>query len=253
METVQDVSIAKGVTVDRAEIAHFNTMADTWWDPKGPFKPLHMLNPTRIGYIKQTVLNHFGLEDSDHPFADKTLIDIGCGGGLLSEPMAQLGASVTAIDASDKNIKTAATHAARSGLDIEYRHTTAEAVAAGGERFDIIVNMEVVEHVADVLAYLEACKTLLAPGGIMLVSTLNRTLKSYVFAIVGAEYVLQWLPKGTHDWNKFITPRELQALLRKAGMVPSAGTGYVFNPVRQSWSLSARDLSVNYAMAATRP
>lgn len=188
---------AEGKTVDADEVAFFAKIADSWWDPKGPFKPLHMLNPTRLLYIRQNVEQHFGLEaGAREPFKGLRLLDIGCGGGLISEPMARLGADVVAVDASDKNIKTASLHAGQSGLDIDFRHTTAEAVAEAGEKFDIIVNMEVVEHVADVGAYLGACKNLMKPGGIMLLSTINRTPKAYLFAIIGAEHVLRWLPSG---------------------------------------------------------
>jgi len=240
-------------SIDPDEVAMFSAMADSWWNPTGPFKPLHVLNPTRVAYIKDRVEQHFGLTPDPKSLAGKRLIDIGCGGGLVAESMRALGADVTAIDASEKNIKTAAVHAARSELDITYLHTSAEAMVEVGAQFDIIINMEVVEHVADVGAYLKACADLLAPGGIMLMSTLNRTLKSYVFAIVGAEYVLRWLPKGTHDWSKFITPRELATMATQAGLQAGPATGYVFNPLGQSWSLSDRDFSVNYAMQAVKP
>lgn len=244
--------MAKGHTVDEDEVAFFARIADTWWDPKGPFKPLHMLNPTRLMYIRQNVEAHFGLEaGAKKPFEGLRLLDIGCGGGLISEPMARLGADVVAVDASDKNIKTASLHAAQSDLEIDFRHTTAEALAEAGEQFDIIVNMEVVEHVADVNAYLSACRALMKPGGIMLLSTINRTPKAYLFAIIGAERVLRWLPVGAHDWNKFLKPDELADFLSSNDMQPSPATGYVFNPLSQKWRLDSRDTSVNYAMAAT--
>jgi len=249
-----DGKTAKGKTVDVDEVAFFARIADTWWDPKGPFKPLHLLNPTRLLYIRQQVEAHFKLAHREKaPFKGLRLLDIGCGGGLISEPMARLGADVVAVDASDKNIKTASLHAAKSGLDIDFRHTTAEALAEAGEKFDIIVNMEVVEHVADVSLYLGACRTLLKPGGIMLLSTINRTPKAYLFAIIGAERVLRWLPVGAHDWNKFLKPEELANHLKASDMLPSTPTGYVFAPITQKWSLSNRDVSVNYAMAATVP
>jgi 2-polyprenyl-6-hydroxyphenyl methylase/3-demethylubiquinone-9 3-methyltransferase len=181
------------------------------------------------------------------------ILDIGCGGGLLSEPMARLGAHVVGADAAAGNIPVARIHAAHSGLEIDYRHTTAEALAEAGEQFDAVLNMEVVEHVADPLAYLTSCKSLLKPGGIMLCSTLNRNPKSFALAIVGAEYVLRWLPKGTHDWRKFITPEELFKLLTEAGLTPVDKKGFVFNPLAQSWSISDRDLSVNYVTASIRP
>lgn len=251
---VIDGETAKGETVDADEVAFFARIADTWWDPKGPFRPLHLLNPTRLLYIRQQVEAHFNLEPRQKtPLKGLRLLDIGCGGGLISEPMARLGADVVAVDASDKNIKTASLHATKSGLDIDFRHTTAEALAEAGEKFDIIVNMEVVEHVADVSLYLGACRTLLKPGGIMLLSTINRTPKAYLFAIIGAERVLRWLPVGAHDWNKFLKPEELASYLEASDMLPTAPTGYVFAPITQKWSLSNRDVSVNYAMAATVP
>jgi 2-polyprenyl-6-hydroxyphenyl methylase/3-demethylubiquinone-9 3-methyltransferase len=246
--------IATGGTVDADEVAFFARIADEWWDPKGPFKPLHILNPTRLGYIRQEVEAHFGLERGvKHPFEGKRLLDIGCGGGLVSEPMARLGADVVAVDASEKNIKTASVHAAQTGLEIDFRNTTAETLAASGEQFDIIVNMEVIEHVADVDAFLGACRTLLKPGGIMLLSTINRTAKSYLFAIVGAEHILRWLPVGAHDWNKFIKPEELAKQVEVAGFKAGKATGFVFNPLGQRWRLSDTDTGVNYAMTATAP
>lgn len=243
---------ATGQTVDADEVAFFARIADSWWDPKGPFKPLHMLNPTRLLYIRQMVEAHFGIDaGKKRPFEGLRLLDIGCGGGLISEPMARLGADVVAVDASDKNIKTASLHASQSGLTIDFRHTTAEALAEAGEKFDIIVNMEVVEHVADVNAYLGACKNLMKPDGIMLLSTINRTPKAYLFAIIGAEHVLRWLPVGAHDWNKFLRPGELADHLKENGMSANLPTGFVFNPLSQKWRLDNRDVSVNYAMAAT--
>ena len=238
-------------TIDPAEIAKFEAMAAEWWDPEGKFKPLHMLNPCRLDYITGQIAAEFDRDlAAEAPFAGLRLLDIGCGGGLLSEPMARLGAEVVGADAAPRNIPVAQLHAEQSGLAIDYRHTTAEALADAGERFDVILNMEVVEHVADPLAYLTACRRLLKPGGLMVTSTINRNAKSFVMAIVGAEYVMRWLPKGTHDWAKFITPDELYELLRKAGLDPVDRKGMVFNPVAWSWSLSPRDLSVNYVTAA---
>ncbi len=241
-------------TVDDAEIAKFEAMAAEWWDPQGKFKPLHMLNPTRLDYITAQVSSEFDRDLSgERPFAGLRFLDIGCGGGLLCEPMARLGAEVVGVDAAARNIPVAETHARQSGLEIDYRHTTAEALVESGEApFDVVLNMEVVEHVADPLAYLTACRELLRPGGLHLCSTINRNPRSYVMAIIGAEYVMRWLPKGTHEWSKFITPDELFDLLRKAGLEPVDRTGYVFNPVTWSWSLSDRDLSVNYVTAALR-
>lgn len=240
-------------TVDPAEVAKFEAMAAEWWDPSGKFKPLHMLNPCRLDYICTQIAAEFGRDlKSDRPFAGLRLLDIGCGGGLLSEPMARLGADVVGADAAARNIPVAQIHAAQSGLAIDYRHTTAEAMAAAGERFDVVLNMEVVEHVADPLAYLTACHDLLKPGGLMVCSTLNRNPKSWLMAIVGAEHVMRWLPKGTHDWRKFITPDELRDLLVRAGFDPVDRKGMVFNPISWSWSLSDRDLSVNYATTSLR-
>nr|WP_170844457.1 bifunctional 2-polyprenyl-6-hydroxyphenol methylase/3-demethylubiquinol 3-O-methyltransferase UbiG [Aliiruegeria lutimaris] len=241
-------------TVDPAEVAKFEAMAAEWWDPTGKFKPLHMLNPTRLDYITRQIAAEFDRDlTAPKPFEGLRLLDIGCGGGLLSEPMARLGATVVGADAAARNIPVAQIHAEQSGLDIDYRCITAEEMAAAGEKFDVLLNMEVVEHVSDPLAYLTACHDLLKPGGLMICSTINRNPKSFAMAIVGAEWVMRWLPKGTHEWNKFITPDELKELLEKAGLRHEDATGFVFNPILWSWSLSASDLSVNYVTASTRP
>jgi 2-polyprenyl-6-hydroxyphenyl methylase / 3-demethylubiquinone-9 3-methyltransferase len=240
-------------TVNPDEIAKFEAMAAEWWDPNGKFKPLHMLNPCRLNYITAQIAAEFDRDmDADAPFMGLRLLDIGCGGGLLSEPMARLGATVVGADAAPRNIPVAQVHAEQSGLTIDYRHTTAEDMAAAGEQFDVVLNMEVVEHVADPLAYLTACQQLLRPGGLMICSTINRNPKSFVMAIVGAEYVMRWLPKGTHEWSKFITPDELYDLIRQARLEPVDRKGFVFNPVTWSWKLSARDLSVNYVTASVK-
>ena len=241
-------------TIDAGEVAKFQAMAAEWWDPNGKFKPLHMLNPCRLDYITSQIAAEFDRDLSDPlPFEGLRILDIGCGGGLLSEPMARLGATVVGADAAERNIPVAQVHAEEQGLDIDYRHTTAEDLAAAGERFDVVLNMEVVEHVSDPLAYLTACHDLLKPGGLMTCSTINRNPKSFMMAIVGAEHVMRWLPKGTHEWSKFITPDELYDLLRQAGMDPVDRKGFVFNPVTWSWRLSDRDLSVNYVTASVRP
>ena len=241
-------------TIDAAEIEKFQAMAAEWWDPNGKFKPLHMLNPCRLDYITAQISAESGRDLSGHcPFEGLRILDIGCGGGLLSEPMARLGADVVGADAADRNIPVAQVHAEEQGLTIDYRHTTAEALAADGEVFDVILNMEVVEHVADPLAFLAVCHQLLKPGGLMICSTINRNPKSFALAIVGAEYVMRWLPKGTHDWSKFITPDELFELLRKSGMDPVDRKGFVFNPIAWSWRISARDLNVNYVTTSIRP
>ncbi|SHF46364.1 3-demethylubiquinone-9 3-methyltransferase [Litoreibacter ascidiaceicola] len=241
-------------TVDPSEIAKFEAMAAEWWDLNGKFKPLHMLNPCRLDYITSQISAEFDRDlDAPVPFKGLRILDIGCGGGLLSEPMARLGADVVGADAAGGNIPVAQVHAAQSGLEIDYRHTTAEAMAEDGEQFDVVLNMEVVEHVSDPLAYLTACKTLLKPGGLMVCSTINRNPKSFMMAIVGAEHIMRWLPKGTHEWNKFITPDELFELISNAGLNPVDRKGFVFNPITWSWSLSDRDLSVNYVTASVKP
>jgi len=245
---------AEQTTVDATEIAKFEAMAAEWWDPNGKFKPLHMLNPCRLDYITTQIAEEFDRDLSgDQPFAGLRILDIGCGGGLLCEPMARLGAEVVGADAAERNIPVAEVHAAQSSLTIDYRHTTAEALAAAGEQFDVVLNMEVVEHVADPQAFLDACSALLKPGGLHLCSTINRNPKSYLMAIIGAEHVMRWLPKGTHEWSKFITPDELFDLMTKAGLTPEDRKGYVFNPLTWSWSISASDLSVNYVTAALKP
>ena len=240
-------------SIDPSEIAKFEAMAAEWWNPHGKFKPLHMLNPCRLDYITRQIAAEFDRDlAGPSPFAGLRLLDIGCGGGLLSEPMARLGAEVVGADAAERNIPVARLHAEQEGLEIEYRHTTAEDMAAAGEQFDVVLNMEVVEHVADPLAYLTACQQLLRPGGLMICSTLNRNPKSYIMAIIGAEYVMRWLPKGTHEWSKFITPDELYALLRNAGLEPVDRKGFVFNKLTWAWSLSERDLSVNYVTSSVK-
>ncbi len=242
------------LTVDPSEVAKFEAMAAEWWDPNGKFKPLHMMNPVRLEYITTQIAGEFDRDLAPpRPFEGLRILDIGCGGGLLCEPMARLGAEIVGVDAAERNIPVARTHAEQSGLEIDYRFSTAEALAEAGEQFDVVLNMEVVEHVADPQAYLNACHALLKPGGLHLCSTINRNAKSFAMAIVGAEWVMRWLPKGTHDWAKFITPDELYGLMRNAGLEPVDRKGYVFNPVSWRWSISDRDLSVNYVTAALKP
>jgi len=241
-------------TVDPNEVAKFEAMAAEWWDTEGKFKPLHMLNPCRLDYITDQIAVEFGRDLTQKlPFKGLRILDIGCGGGLLSEPMARLGATVVGADAAAGNIPVAQVHAKQSGLDIDYRHITAEQLAQDGEQFDAILNMEVIEHVADPQAYLDACYDLLKPNGLMLCSTINRNPKSYLMAIIGAEHIMRWLPKGTHEWNKFITPDELFDLIEAAKLTPVDRKGFVFNPLAWSWSISDKDLSVNYVTASTKP
>lgn len=240
-------------TIDPSEVAKFEAMAAEWWNPNGKFRPLHLMNPCRLDYITSQIAAEYGRDlTKPLPFAGLRILDIGCGGGLLSEPMARLGAEVVGADAAPRNIPVAQVHAQASGLMIDYRFTTAEDLAAAGEQFDVVLNMEVVEHVSDPLAYLTACHDLLKSGGIMLCSTLNRNPKSYLMAIIGAEWVMRWLPKGTHDWAKFITPDELYDLINRAGLTPVDRKGMVFNPVSWGWSVSARDLSVNYVTTSRK-
>lgn len=246
--------MAQTSTVDDQEVAKFQAMAAEWWDPNGKFKPLHMLNPCRLDYITAQIAAEYERDLTQPvPFKGLRILDIGCGGGLLSEPMARLGASVVGADAAERNIPVAQVHAQEQGLEIDYRHTTAEDLAAAGETFDAVLNMEVVEHVADPQAYLTACHDLLKPGGLMTCSTINRNPKSFMMAIVGAEHIMRWLPKGTHEWSKFITPDELYDLLRKAGLEPVDKKGFVFNALGWNWSLSDRDFSVNYVTTSLRP
>jgi 2-polyprenyl-6-hydroxyphenyl methylase / 3-demethylubiquinone-9 3-methyltransferase len=239
-------------TIDHAEVERFSRLAAEWWNPNGKFKPLHKFNPVRLSYIREQVLERFDRDPkAARPFKGLRFLDIGCGGGLLSEPMARLGAEVLGADASATNIEVAKLHANESGLDIDYRATTAEALADAGEKFDVVLNMEVVEHVADVELFIEACGRMLKPGGIMFVATINRTLKALGLAIIGAEYVLRWLPKGTHQYEKLVRPEELEAALGKAGMSVAETTGVFYNPFTDSWNKS-QDIDVNYMVLAVK-
>lgn len=240
-------------SIDAAEVAKFQAMAAEWWDPSGKFKPLHMLNPVRLDYIVGQIAAEFSRDRRQpRPFEGLRLLDIGCGGGLISEPMARLGASVTGADAAAENIEIARLHAAQSGLDIDYRATTAESILAEGAQFDVVLALEIVEHVADPQAFIATCARLLRPGGMLIASTLNRTPQSFAAAIVGAEWVMRWLPRGTHDWRRFIRPDELAGMFDAAGARVVDRAGMVFNPLGWSWSLSPRDLSVNYLIAGVR-
>ena len=241
-------------SIDPAEVERFSRIAAEWWDPRGKFAPLHKFNPVRLGFIRDQALYRFGRDPkARRPFEGLRLLDIGCGGGLLSEPMTRLGFRVTGVDASERNIATAATHAAEQGLSIDYRASTAEALIVGGEPpFDVILNMEVIEHVADPGEYLRCCAALLKPGGLMIVATLNRTLKALALAKVGAEYVLRWLPAGTHDWSKFLKPEELRSFLASESVVVDGPFGVAFNPLTGRWTEST-DTDVNYMMTVVRP
>ena len=240
-------------SIDPEEVAKFSAMAAQWWDPQGKFRPLHQFNPVRLGFIRDTVGAHFGLDGrTREPFAGLRFLDIGCGGGLLSEPMARLGATITGVDASEANIKTASLHAAEQGLGIDYRHGAAEDLAAKeAGAFDVILNMEVIEHTADPAAFLRACTALLAPGGLMIVATINRTPKARLLAISMAERVLRWLPRGTHDYDKLVKPLEIRAPLEEEGLAVSGPFGVSYNPLTGQWR-QGRDVSVNYMMVAKK-
>lgn len=232
---------------DPGELAKFAAMAESWWDPTGAFAPLHKMNRTRLGFIKDEACQHFGRNFADMtPFEGLRVVDVGCGGGLLCEPMARLGATVVGLDAGERNIEIARSHGAQAGLDIDYRVGTAEMLAATGERFDIVLNMEVVEHVGDVDVFLNACSDLTRAQGLMFVSTINRTKKAFLMAIVGAEYLLRWLPRGTHEWRRFVRPSELRRGLERGGVDLARLSGMVYDPVAADWRLKATDLAVNY-------
>lgn len=259
------VDASVDLSVDLAEVEKFSKMAAEWWDPHGNFKPLHQLNPVRMSFIRDLVFNHYNLSAregfrSASALSGLRILDIGCGGGLLTEPMTRLGGDVTGSDVSEKNIKTASVHAEEQGLTIDYRVATAEELARevarnakseDGALYDVITSMEVIEHVADIDAFMEATASLLKPGGIMLLATLNRTLKSYALAIIGAEYILNWLPHHTHDWNRFLTPKELAALVQRHGLTPGEAVGVTLNPLRGEWRVS-KDVAVNYMLSATK-
>ena len=231
-------------SVNKKEIDKFSKMANEWWDPEGKFKPLHKFNPTRIKYIKENIINNFKLKNKFRPLSGINILDIGCGGGLLSEPMSRMGANVTGIDASDKNIKIAKLHSKKNKLKINYLCSSPEKLKIE-KKFDVILNMEIVEHVEDIDFFLKSCSKLLKKNGLMFVATINKTLKSYIFAIVGAEYILRWLPIGTHEWEKFVKPEDLKKILMKYDLSLNKLEGMNFNIIKDEWSIS-RDLSVNY-------
>ena len=245
-------SISLDPSVDPGEVAKFSALAAEWWDPQGKFAPLHKFNPVRLAFIRQQAAARFDRDaHSLRPFDGLSLLDIGCGGGLLSEPMARLGFAVTGADASEKNIGTARVHAAQSSVPVAYRAATAEILAAEGQIFDVVLNMEVVEHVADVQAYLAACARMVKPGGITIVATLNKTLKSLALAKFAAEYVLGWMPRGTHDWNRFIPPAKLHSQLEQTGLSILKTQGVFFDVLTWDWRLSD-DVDVNYMVVTGR-
>jgi 2-polyprenyl-6-hydroxyphenyl methylase / 3-demethylubiquinone-9 3-methyltransferase len=239
-------------TVDEAEVTRFSALAAQWWDPRGKMAVLHKFNPVRLGFIKEAACRHFGRDDKRlDALADLRVLDIGCGGGILSEPLARLGAAVVGADPSQVNIAAAQVHAADAGVSVDYRATTAEALADEGERFDLVLAMEVVEHVADLDLFIRRCTEMVRPGGLMITATLNRTLKSFALAIVGAEYVLRWLPRGTHQWEKFVTPDELEAALERHGLAVVDEAGVIYDLLADRWRLST-DMDVNYMVVAER-
>jgi 2-polyprenyl-6-hydroxyphenyl methylase/3-demethylubiquinone-9 3-methyltransferase len=242
-----------GSTVDDREVARFSALAADWWDPRGRMGMLHRLNPTRLAYIRDTACRQFVRDAKSRKCLDGLrVLDIGCGAGILCEPLTRLGASVVGVDPAEPNIAAARLHAAAGGLAIDYRAATAEALADAGERFDLVLAMEVVEHVADLAAFVRCCAGMVKPGGLMVTATLNRTLKSFALAIVGAEYVLRWLPRGTHRWDKFVTPNELAAALERSGLRVIDERGVVYNILLDAWQL-AGDMDVNYMLLAERP
>lgn len=242
------------VSVDPREMESFSRMAHDWWNPDGMFRPLHVMNGARLSLIKETVCDHFLRDpDQDRPLEGLRILDIGCGGGLLCEPMVRLGATVTGVDALEKNVKTAKTHAKQGGVEVDYRHGTIEQMVEAGETpYDVVLNMEVIEHVANPRDFIADCSAMVRPGGIMMCSTINRTLKAFAFAIVGAEYVLRWLPRGTHQYDKLVRPSELTAYLKLAGLNVERVTGMSLNPMTERWRLND-DTSINYVTSAVKP
>jgi 2-polyprenyl-6-hydroxyphenyl methylase/3-demethylubiquinone-9 3-methyltransferase len=244
---------AASASVDAAEVERFSRIAAEWWDPKGKFRPLHLFNPVRLGYLKREICRHFDRDPAGvHAFEGLRILDIGCGGGLVCEPMRRLGAEVVGIDPSRTNIEVARLHAAEVGLNVDYRPTTAEDLAASGERFDVVLALEVVEHVEGVPAFLDVAAGMVKPGGLMVVATINRTAKAFALAIIGAEYVLGWLPRGTHSYEKLVRPEEVEGPLRGAGLTVLERAGVVYDPFRGAWTES-RDTDVNYMVLAARP
>ncbi len=253
MPAAQRIPVSEGSTVDKSEIDHFSTLAREWWNPTGKFKPLHKFNPVRLTYIRETLCEHFDRDvKSPDALNGLRILDIGCGGGLLCEPVARMGADVVGADASETNIEVAKIHAQQSGVDVDYRATTAEELVVQGETFDVVLNMEVVEHVADVNIFMDACAQMVKPGGLMIVATINRTMKARALAIFMAENVLRWLPRGTHQYEKLVRPEEIAGPLEQAGMSVVETTGVFYNPISDTWNRS-NDIDVNYMILAKRP
>jgi len=247
-----ETATAEGLTVDPGEVEKFSAMAAEWWDPTGKFAPLHRFNPVRLTFLRDELCRHFGREPkSRRPLEGLRIIDIGCGGGLLSEPLSNMGAEVLGVDASAANVKTATVHAEETGASVTYCHGTAEDVLAEGKTFDVVLNMEVVEHVADVPAFLQTSANLVAPGGMMVIATLNRTARAYALAVVGAEYILRWLPRGTHDVRKFVKPSEIRDALQGTSVTVEPPIGVSYNPLLGEWKLTG-DTAVNYMVVARR-
>lgn len=249
----QSHQFAPSSTVDAEDVARFSKIASEWWDEKGKFAPLHRLNPTRLSYLRDRILEHKNTpSDAATPLSGISLLDIGCGGGLVAEPLARLGANVTGIDASEKNIAVAAQHAAASEITINYRAMPPEELVTEGAAFDVVLALEIIEHVADVHAFYATLQSLVKPGGLLIMSTINRTAESYLKAIIGAEYILRWLPAGTHSWAQFITPDELTTGLREHGFLVDAPCGITFSPLHGTFSLNPRNVKVNYFLSATK-
>lgn len=241
-------------SADPAEIARFSAMAQDWWNPQGKLRPLHQLNKTRLGFIREQLCRHFKKDVGNlKALEELTVLDVGCGGGLVAEPIARQGAQVLGIDAAEKNVMIAKAHAMSSGVAVNYRTAAPEDLVAEKKLFDVVLALEVAEHVTDPAVFIADCAQLLKPGGILIMATLNRTAKAYLMAIIGAEYIMRWLPKGTHSWDKFIRPSELVTAAREAGLAATTLMGMVYNPLQASWRLSPKDLDVNYLMVAVKP
>jgi len=244
--------VERDASIDAEEIKQFDDLGEQWWNESGPMAPLHKLNPVRMGYIRRVIRDHYDLPDSIKCLQKLKIADIGCGGGLVAEPLCRMGATVTGVDAGKENIKVAAAHAKSHGLDIEYLATSVEKLAASGKKYDVVTALEIIEHVADVDVFMAALCKIVKPGGLLIMSTLNRTAKSYLLGIVAAEYILKWLPAGTHDWKKFLKPSELAAHIETHGLEVTDVRGLIYNPLSRDFSLSKSDIAVNYLLTAVK-